>query len=41
MVLIFFQYLSKTTQKSFENIEQLEIFYKFSRRCQIILIGLS
>ena len=38
----FLQNLSKTTRKSFENIEQLGIFYKFIlRRYQILLIGLS
>ena len=26
---IFLQYLSKTTRKSFENIERLGIFYKY------------
>ena len=38
----FLQNLSKTTRKSFENIEQLGIFNKFIlRRYQILLIGLS
>ena len=27
--IFFFKYLSKTTRKSFENIERLGIFYKF------------
>ena len=38
----FFQYLSKTTRKSFESIERPGIFYKFIlRRYQIMLVGLS
>ena len=37
----FFQYLSKTTRKSFENIERLGIFYKFIlRRDQIIIVSI-
>ena len=38
----FFQYLSKTAQKSFENIERLAIVYKFIfRGCHIMQLRLE
>ena len=42
IICFFFQYLSKTARKSFENIERLAIVYKFIfRGCYIMQMRLE